>query len=218
MDIRITSDIERVAARLDVARRQIPFAARQAATALARQVQQAETAAIPEVFDNPNAFTRRAVASIGATSSNPVARVFVKDKQARYLEPSEVQGLQVLGAGRKIRTPVDIRTNASGDIPKGALSRLIPAGQRSTKGPRGYFIGVVNGVNGIWQRQDPKPGAKRRRGGAALVRKLKLLVAFTRPVTVKSDFGFQQRARELIARNAVQAMSEALKKAMRTAR
>ena len=217
MDIRITSDIERVAARLDVARRQIPFAARQAATALARQVQQAETAAIPEVFDNPNAFTRRAVASIGATSSNPVARVFVKDKQARYLEPSEVQGLQVLGAGRKILTPVDIRTNASGDIPKGALSRLIPLGQRSTKGPRGYFIGVVNGVNGIWQRQDPKPGAKRRRG-AALARRLKLLVAFTRPVTVKSDLGFQRRGRELIARNAVQAMSDALKKAMRTAR
>jgi len=225
MDIRITSDIERVVARLDAARRQIPFAAAQAATALARQVQAAEKAAIPEVFNSPNAFTRNAVASIGATKAVPVARVFVKDRQAAYLEPSEVHGLQVLGAGKRIKTPVDIRTNASGDIPKGALAKLIPNGLRSTKGPNGYFIGTVRGVNALWQRGGR--GGRRNGGygtkgkhqtGAGFATTLKLLVAFTRPVAVQSDFGFQKRGREIIGRNAVQALSDALERAMQTAK
>lgn len=216
MDIKITSDVARFRDRFTWAQSQMPFAAAKAATALARQVQDAERAAIPEVFDNPTSFTRNAIGSTGATKNHPVASVFVKERQARYLEPSEVHGLQVLGAGKRIRTPVDIRTNASGDIPRGALARLLPAGQLSTKGPGGYFIGTVHGVNALWQRIDPKKGAKK--GGTATSRKLKMLVAFTKPVHVKTNFNFQRRGQRIIEQNAVQVLDKAVLEAMKTAR
>jgi len=237
MDLNISVDVKRAVASLNSAREQIPFAAAQAATGLARLVKEEEQAALSSVFGHPTAFTRNAFAVRGATKSNPVAEVFAKDRQAAYLEPSEVQGLQVLGAGKRIRTPVDIRTNASGDIPRGAIAKLLPPGKLSTPGPGGYFIGLVRGVLGLWQRGEVPRGTRRgwrTRGfrpvagsygtkgqvykSAGFSTTLKLLVAFTKPVTVKTHLDFQKRAALVVDANFKAIFSAALSKALRTAK
>ncbi|HET6606732.1 MAG TPA: hypothetical protein VFG62_08695 [Rhodopila sp.] len=196
MKLDISVDVKRVTANMDFAARQIPFAAAQAATGLARLVQAEERAALSTVFDHPTKFTLNAFSVKGATKSNLVAEVFAKDKQAAYLEPSEVQGLQVLGAGTRIRTPVDIKKNASGDIPRGTIARLA--------GKKGFFVGAVKGIFGLWQRVS--------RG------KVKLLVAFTRPVPVKTHLDFQKRAALVVDTNFSAIFSAALRKALRTAK
>lgn len=196
MKLDISVDIKRAAGAVDFASKQIPFAAAQAATGLARLVQAEERAALSKVFKNPTAFTLNSFAVKAATKSNPVAEVFAKDRQAAYLAPSETQGLQVLGAGVRVRTPVDIKTNASGDIPRGMVARL--------RTQKSYFTGAVNGVFGLWQRVS--------RG------KLKLLVAFTKPVEVKTHLDFQKRAALVVDLNFSAVFSAALKKALRTAK
>lgn len=188
--------------------KQIPFASAQAATGLARLVQMEERAALSTSFHNPNAFTKNAFAIIPATKATQFAEVFAKDRQAAYLMPSETQGIQVLGAGKRISTPVDISVNASGDITRGRVATLFEKAQQ--KGGK-YFVGPLKNhgtaVNGLWQRM-----GKGGRGG------LKLLVAFTRPVEVKSNLDFVKRAALLVDTNFAEVFGAALKKALRTAK
>lgn len=204
MQIDISLDVKQATRGLGSAARQVPFAAALATTHLAKMVQLSETEALPSVFDRPTPFTMRAFGVSTASKSSPQAEVFAKTIQARYLEPSETGGLQILGKGRAIRKPVDIRTNAYGNIPKGAIARRVPAGQLSTKGKRGFFIGKVHGVNGLWQRQ---PGHK-----------LKLLIAFSRPQPVSTHLEFQRRARAVVKANFAEVFGAALRRALKTAR
>lgn len=204
MNIDISLDVKRATRNLGDAAKQVPFAAALAATHLAKLVQLGETEALPGVFDRPTPFTMRAFGVSTASKSSPQAEVFAKTIQAKYLEPSETGGLQVLGKGRAIRKPVDIRTNAYGNIPKGAIARRVPAGKLSTKGKRGFFIGVVNGVNALWQRQ---PGHH-----------LKLLIAFSKPQQVSTRLDFQQRARAVVKANFAEVFGAALRRALKTAR
>ena len=196
MRLDISVDVKKATANIGAASKQVPFAAAQAATGLARLVQAEETAALPGIFNRPTAFTMKAFAVLPATKGRPIAEVFAKDRQAAYLMPSETQGLQALGAGKRIRTPVDIKTNASGDISRGMIGRL--------QGRKGFFTGAVKGVYGLWQRIGKD--------------KLKLLVAFTRPVDVKTHLDFVKRAALLVDTNFGEIFGAALKKALRTAK
>jgi hypothetical protein len=194
-------------------RKQVPFATAQALTAVARKVQAAEQKAIEETFDNPNPFTRNAVGIKPARKNNLTATVFVKDIQAGYLAPSVFNEPQSLGKGKKIRTPVDIALNASHDIPKGKIKALMARPD--------VFMGVVHGVNGLWQRVSPPKQGKRHGRGAAPLRpgqKLRLLVAFTRPVHVKTKLRYFEKVNEVVAQSFNAEMEAAFKKALATAK
>lgn len=176
-------------------RRQIPFAAAQALTDVARQVAAAESAGLAATFDHPTPFTLKAFAVRGARKSTLTASVFAKDIQAAYLEPYLDGGVQVLGSKAAVLTPVKIGLNAYGNIPKGRIAAL--------KGAGGAFVGLVGGKYGLWKRG--------RRG-------LTLLVAFTAPKPVTKRLDYRHIAASVVAAALPRAFANALAKAIATAR
>lgn len=201
------------------AQEQIPFATALAINATAKQIAQGETELLGQVFDNPRPFTRSAFTQSSAfggataTKKSPTAIVVSKPIQERYLSPSAFDEAQSLGdRSKKIRTPVNVKLAAGGNIPKGEIARLLAE--------PGIFMGVVNGVNGIWQRPtSPRPkGAPRSRVKANNTGRIKLLIAFTRPVHVKTRLGFRERAEAIVSKNFDANFSAAISRAMKTAR
>jgi len=195
----------------DMAKRQLPFAAALALTETARAVAEAESAALPEVFDRPTPFTGRAFGVIGARKSNLTAMVFAKDIQAAYLAPYETGGVQVLGNKRAVLTPVDAKTNAYGNLSRGQLAKL--------KARPDVFVGAVKlkdgrTLNGVWQRSAPVKGLR----GANRTGHLKLLIAFTNPKPIAPRFDYQARAAATVARVFPPALRRALVRAQATAR
>ena len=85
--IQVTGLRELLAQMDDAGKRQMPFAAARALTLTARQVAAAETAHIMAVFDKPTPFTQRAMGFTPASRTNLKATAFVKDLQAKYLQP-----------------------------------------------------------------------------------------------------------------------------------
>lgn len=219
MKLTIKVDTRAIAREISsLARKQIPFAISQAINSTAQKVIAAETDALSETFDTPRAFTKSAftmASSFGgkyATKRDPTAVIVAKPIQAAYLAPSEFNETQSLGQGRRIRTPVDIKTGAGGNIAKGAIAQLLAEPD--------VFLGVVHGVNGLWQRpSSPRPkGAPRRRIKSNTTGRLKLLVAFTRPVHVKTQLGYLERARSVFEADWSREFDAALSKAIATAR
>lgn len=202
----------------NIAQRQVPFAVSQAVNAVTKKVIEAETAALSTTFDTPRAFTKSAFtqgSSFGgkfASKRSPEAIIVAKPLQAAYLAPSEYDEPQSLGQGKRIRTPVDIKTGAGGNLPRNVIQRLMAEPD--------VFLGVVRGVNGLWQRpSSPRPkGAPRRRVKANLTGRLKLLVAFTRPVKVKTKLGYHDRAEAVVAKCFDAEFDVALRRALATAR
>lgn len=207
------------------AKQQLPFANALAVNKLAKRVIAVESAAIESTFDKPSTFTKNAFSqapSFGgmyATKRLPVAMVVAKPIQGRYLAPSEEpKEPQALSPGKKrIRTPVAIGTNKGGNIPRGKLVELLARPD--------VFLGVVHGVNGIWQR--PKRGTRRRGGygtkgklyaNAGFTTTLKLLVAFTRPVHIKTNLHAADRAKATVDSHWSADLNAALAQAMETAK
>ncbi|WP_374572554.1 hypothetical protein [Phenylobacterium sp.] len=186
--------------------RQLPFAIAQATTALAKHVAKAETDALPSVFDRPSPFTMRAFAVKAARKDNPVAIVFAKDIQARYLEPFLSGGRQVLGSKRAILKPRNIALNAYGNLPRGKLAAL--------KAKPNVFVGKVRlkrggEVSGVWQRS---PSGKGKAGG------LKLLIRFADPAPLAPRLHYFERAEKVINAHAGPEFTKALAAALATAR
>ncbi|MTK12692.1 MAG: hypothetical protein F8N39_11585 [Clostridiaceae bacterium] len=219
VSISIRSDIRALQRSLDnLAYKQLPFATATALTAIARRAREAETQVLSQVIDRPTQFTMHAYAVKGARKTNLEAVVFAKDRQARYLQPLATGGRQVLGQNRRIATPVEVKLNASGNISKGQIKRLLSRPD--------VFVGHVNGVGGLWQRP---PRGKRRNGGygtkgntqrgvGGMRTGLKLLVAFTNPVEVKPVLHFGERAAEVVAASFREEFSTAIARALATAR
>ncbi len=203
----------------DLARKQVPFAAAQMATSLARRVQAAETAALRQTFDKPTPFTERAFGVIPARKANPVAVVFAKDIQASYLQPFGDDGdhRQVLKNRRAILNPRAVQLNTYGNLPKGKVAAL--------KGRPDVFVGVVKTasgeISGVWQRQTMAQRNRRRRA-VGLPKQpqggLKLLIRFTDPVEVPQRLHFRTRAEAEVRRWAETDWKAAFAKAMATAR
>jgi hypothetical protein len=120
---------------IDKTQRQIKFATAKALTRTAVRIQEAETRAIEKSFDRPISFTKRAIGIAPATTANLEARVFVKDRQAKYLEP------QIMGGSRGIKTferrfnskggsggywvpGPGVKLNASGNIPLNTIKQI----------------------------------------------------------------------------------------------
>lgn len=199
-------------------RKQIPFATAQALSSVARQIKQAETTAIKRTFDNPTPFTANSVRSQGARKDNLVARLFIMDKAAEYLEPFEMGGQHKLN-GRALLNPKNIRLNKYGNLG----NRKMDSRKKDDT-----FVGEVKGVAGLWQRKKAKKVKKNKkrqkrspngtRRPRVKQRPPKLLIRFGNALPVRQRLGYFDRANKMAAALMPSAMAKALDEALRTAK
>lgn len=208
---------------LQTLQKQIPFAMAQAMTSTVRQIEQAEKTAIQRKL-NATPFTVKSVKSKGATKNNLVAKVFIQDKAAEYLEPFEMGGMHKLHHKAKL-VPHGIRLNKYGNIPRNKLEQLkakadVFVGHAKVKG------GGDGGIEGVWQRKKPRNKRKSRRKRSAngtrqprlKSRAPKLLIGFGDALPVQAELGYISRA-EMMAKNILpKELSKAIANALRTAK
>ena len=194
--ISIKADVQRLTRGLNaIGQRQMPFATATALNDMAAAGATAVRRRMPNTFDRPVPFTMNAVTIQTANKSRLTARVFVKDRQAGYLDVQETGG-----AGRPKKTafviPEAIGVNQHGNMPRGALQRA--------KNRKGVFVGQVGKAAGFFFRAVGKAPV--------------LLARFVRKATYKPRFGFRDRVTQTVKAVAPVALRQALAKAMATAR
>ncbi|EBC0633245.1 hypothetical protein NDG18_000007 [Salmonella enterica] len=211
------ADLRDLSRQLEAFRKQIPFATARAMTSVVRQIRDAQQMAIKRRLENPTPFTVNSVRAAGATKNNLVARVFVMDTAAAYLDPFEFGGTHHL-SGNALLNPKNIRLNKYGNLPRTKLDQL--------KAKPNVFIGKVNGVSGVWQRKKPpKSKGKRRRKRASNTSRqqpkrgsVKLLIRFGDALPVQPVLGYMDRANTMAKALLPQEIQKALAEAMRTAK
>lgn len=161
----------------DAARRQLPFATSVALNDTAKDIQKNETRRLSKRLDRPTPFTKRAYGVRRATKRRLEARVFVKPIQARYLEKQEDGGL-VRPKGRALLVPHKARVNKYGNLPRGAVKRMVANPKVFSGTPKGGRRGP-----GLYERQ----GRNKR-----LVR----LITYTKSARYRPRLGFKQSARK----------------------
>ena len=222
-DISVHANVKEISRSLSrLAHSQISFATAQALTALAKEVQADEIRNIATTFRKPKPFTQKSVGIQGARKDTLQAKVFVRPIAAKYLEPYEKGGAHVL-AGRALINPKNIKLDSYGQLPRKALARL--------KARKDIFIGPVKTksgvINGVWQRAYHRPKGSERgrshqggevRRGANTTGRLKLLIRFGDALAVNKRLNYRSHARALIDRRFNALFSEAMGKALASAR
>lgn len=213
------ANIRELSGHLQKLQKQIPFATAQALTSTARKIQAAEKTALSRKLENPTPFTVNAVGSVGARRDNLVAKVFVRDIAASYLEPFEFGGDHKLNS-QALLNPKNIKLNKYGNLTRNKMAQL--------KAKPDVFIGEIDGVNGVWQRKKATKGkknAKRRKrshNGTRQPRQKKpapkLLVRFGDALPVKPVLGYMDRAQAMAANLMQTELSRAMAAAMASAR
>ncbi len=142
-------------------------------------------------IDKPVPFTRRAYRIAYAAPGALAARVYAQDIQAAYLLKIETGGTTRVEPGKPLLMPFAQRTNANGNIPRGAISRAL--------GRPTVFAGrpAPGTQPGVWR----KPKAKRSAAAGRPARS-ELLVAFLKSRTHKPQLRFAQDAKDAADRNA----------------
>lgn len=225
----VETNIRALSKKLDAfALRQLPFATAQALTGVAKAIVKAEQVNEVKVLDRPKGFTTGAIGVIRATKDNPTARVYMKDLTARYLEPYEFGGLNVLN-GRALLKPVGAVTDLDkfGNLPRGWLAKM--------KGRSDIYVGKVQTktgtVDGVWQRVTEAGGSVkvlRGKGGQLRVGKtrkglntsgkLKLLVKFENAHKVRERLDWFGVAGQVTAREFNREFGRAMAQAIATAK
>ncbi|HCR5063836.1 TPA: hypothetical protein ONC11_004143 [Enterobacter asburiae] len=213
------ANIRELSGHLQKLQKQIPFATAQALTSTARKIQAAEKTALSRKLENPTPFTVNAVGSVGARRDNLVAKVFVRDIAASYLEPFEFGGDHKLNS-QALLNPKNIKLNKYGNLTRNKMAQL--------KAKPDVFVGEIDGVNGVWQRKKATKGkknAKRRKrsqNGTRQPRQKqtapKLLVRFGDALPVKPVLGYMDRAQAMAANLMQTELSRAMAAAMASAR
>jgi len=211
--------IKELSAQLQSLKKQIPFAAAQALTSVARKIAAAEKTAFQRKLENPTPFTVNSVGSAGARRDNLSAKIFVRDIAAGYLEPFEFGGAHKLN-GKALLNPKDIKLNKYGNLPRNKLSQL--------KAKSNTFIGEIDGVNGVWQRKAAKKGKKGKkrqkrsangtRRERVKQRSPKLLIRFGDALPVKPTLGYMDRAEMMATALMPVALSAAIDQALKSAK
>ena len=202
MEISIKSNIDAFIKDLDdLARTQIPYATALAINSLARLVVVGEKEEVLKDFPTATPFTQNGFSYIPATKNNQFATVFAKDIQETYLDPYTDGGQSIPTPGGAMRVPKGIGLNKFGNIPRGKIAAL--------KGSGSVFVGSIKTksgatIGGVFQRLKGAKGAQR----------LKILVRFTDPWSVKQHFAFEERARDTVEKNVQDALEQALMKAL----
>lgn len=232
--MRSSVEIAPALAKLARAESQARFALARALTLTAKDAAAELTAALPEIFDAPTPFTRRAIAITPARKDTLVAEVFVKDVQARYLARQEVGGVRRPEPGAPVVLPVRIRTNVYGNIARGRIARerekpTTFVSKQDTPKTRHLPPGIYERADRGNRRQGGRGtvGALRigptgkKAGGAAYKGKLtslKLLVALERQAQYRPRFGMKVRVARTVRRVFAARFAESVEQALRTAR
>lgn len=228
--INVQSNLKAFQAKVSAAAyKQIPFATSQALTQLARDVQAAEQANEAKVLDRPRPFTQGAIRVLPARKGSATAKVVMQDITARYLEPYEFGGRNVLNS-KVLLKPIGAEKDLDqyGNLPRRLLAQL--------KARADVFVGTVqtkNGpVAGVWQRSSEQ-GARvqvKRVGKNGLIRmsktakgvqssgKLKLLIKFTEAHEVKQNLDWFGVAGKTVTKNFNKRFGAELAKAIASAR
>lgn len=220
-DFRIKVDVKAAQKQLSDMAKQIPFAASVALNDLAFQVMRKENSAMSDIFKDPRPFTQRATqVEKKASKSDLTAVVSIRPAQDKYLSPYETGGDHWVGAkggDGDLLVPVDGKTDAYGQIPRGLIKRLVARPD--------VFVGTVRGIRGIWQRPptgNQRSGQRGTKGKLGIVggkrAGLKLLYVFKSNRPVRKRLGFDQVAIELVREQGTKALEAAVDKAIRSAR
>lgn len=205
-------------------RKQIPFATAQALTSVARQIASGEKKGFERQLQNPTPFTVNSVRSTTARKTNLMAKVFVMDTAASYLDPFEFGGVHKLNSNALLN-PKNVRLNKYGNLSRNKMAQL--------KASPDVFIGTVTTaagqhVNGVWQRKKAKivkKGKKRLKrspNGTHRERQKqrppKLLIRFGNALAVKEHLNYFERANKMADALMPSALSQAMAEALRTAK
>lgn len=210
--------------------KQLPFATAQALNAIAKTVVKAEQLNEVKVLDRPTQFTTGGIGVKRANKASQTVEVFMKDATAKYLEPYEFGGLNVLN-GRALLKPIGAVSdlNAYGNLPRGYIAKL--------KGRSDIFVGKMptklGPVNGVWQRVT-NAGApvtvttinkkthvvrvRRTRKNLNTSTRLKLLVKFTDAHVVRQKLDWFGVAGQVVAKEFDRELGRQLAIAIATAK
>lgn len=193
--ISVKSNVDAVRKNLtDIAKKQLPFAVAKGLTATAKDAQAQFARALPTQLDRPTPFTMRAFAVKPATKSMPVASVFVRPDQWKYLT-YQFEGGDRKPPGKALVMPKSVKLNQFGNMQRRAIKQLLAK--------KNVFSGVVNGVPGIYMRKKSATGTG-----------LQLLVGYANQARYRSRYPFREIAEGAISatfnRNLQRALDEAL--------
>jgi hypothetical protein len=154
------------------------------------------TAALPADFDRPNPFTMQGISFTPATRDSLIATVFVKDAQAAYLELEETGGSRTPQPGSPINIPVDLKTNAYGNIPRGRIAALKASGRTFIANGKGKNPKLPPGLYARPKYQKTgysvgRPAKGQTRPKVHVAMKDDLLVAFDKRAAYKPRLGFE---------------------------
>jgi hypothetical protein len=214
-----------------LAYKQLPFATAQALTALAKKAADAEKANEEKVLDRPRPFTQNAIRVRAANKNSQAATVWMMDKTARYLEPYQFGGNNVLNS-KALLKPVAAAADLDqyGNLPRNFI--------RQMRGRSDVFVGTVKTkhgpISGIWQRAGAedsfathtrvtKTGRVIVKKVAAYVstrsdRKLKLLIEFKNAHPVRQNLRWFDVGRETVLKQFNREFGRALARAIASAK
>lgn len=228
MQISVESTIRTVLPKLNqFSSRQAPFTIAKALTSTAKAVQDELTKQLPNAFDRPNAFTRRAFAYTPARKDGLTAWVFAKDKQAKYLK------FGVQGGGRRVkaferRTGADtnadeiagtqklvptrnVKLDQYGGVSLATIKRITQ--QKNSTGKYGrYFIGQPKGGG---KNAGLSPGIYERYGNN---KRIRALMVFVEPKAYRKRLDMQGIGGRVVRATFEDELRRAWAYALRTAR
>lgn len=226
IDFNIKSNIKEFERKLGAfAYTQLPFATSLAVTEIAKAAALEEQRNEQRVLDRPKPFTTGAIGVLRADKRRMEATVYVKDITARYLEPYQFGGLNVLNSRALLKPVAAVKDlDQFGNLPRNYIRKL--------KGRADIYIGKIKTkhgmVDGVWQRTVEttakvavmsKTGKIRNtRKGLNTSGKLVLLVKFqdAHPARQHLDwFGVAQRT---VAKTFNREMGKALARAIASAK
>ena len=208
MKIRVTSNIKQVAKKLDVIQRsQIPFAASVAINETigktnSKGLRSVITREMNKRLDRPKSTTTKAGRGNNAlffqrsSKRNLTATLGFKDWASKFIKFLVFGGIRTTGKNIPIPYKKNARLDRHGNI-RGKRGGLI----RNQK----QFFGNVGGVDGVYERtkREPKP---------------RLIIGFKRAVNYNPIFPFYEIAGRYIGFTFPKRFSQALRKALRSAR
>lgn len=232
MRIDLSHNIKDVIRGVDRLSSQLPFAVAKALTDTVKAIEKAMPPELAEDLDRPTNFTRKAFFIQAARKSRLVAVVGVKDKQAEYLK-YQIEGGDRFPRRRTLKLPGAIKLDASGNIRKRDLERLIQKAKsereigrkwgKTKTSDMGQSHGLLYGKpahhpnmpSGIYQRMSS--GSWQNHGTQR--RWLLPLVLFpARSAHYTKRFDFFAKAERIANREFVPALDRAWRQALATAR
>ena len=195
MQVNVKTNIKEISKNLTRdQKKQVPFASAMAINNTLFQLRKEMGKQTRKKLDRPTKFTQNGFVVQKAKKQNLKGMLFLKDAVEKYLKFQIDGGVRSTGKYIPVPFKQNARLNKFGNI-VGKRSGLIKK--------KSQFIGTVNGLLGVWERQKGN--------------KLKLIIGFERTVEYKPKLPFYTIAQKFSAavfdRNFTKAIARAIKSA-----